>query len=208
MSEECYVIVDKLGGYLRQGENSHLEVTKNPAGATLYKKESAHNILINSISPSEKNRWEIKKASDLGIKGIEEEIVIYKYQPKTYEKTMFDDLDFDFEDAANKIYIFYKDLLQFKTNLEERKIKVEKSICDIEHYIEFNKLSAVKGYKAYKMMHDYRIKRRKIKDNIFYVQAFLEGTDIESIAKGRVVKRIKGMEKRQYSPRVLNSLFK
>lgn len=42
--------------------------------------------------------------------------------------------------------------------------KVDKEISDIYHYIEVSNLDAYRGWKAYKLLKDKLIERRKIKD--------------------------------------------
>ena len=52
--------------------------------------------------------------------------------------------------------------------LSEELSKYDRQRTDVEHYIEFNagKLNACDGYKAYKMLQDVLIQRRKVKDEL------------------------------------------
>ena len=54
------------------------------------------------------------------------------------------------------------------TALVEEESKYDRQRTDIEHYIEFNagKLNACDGYKAYKLLQDVLLQRRKVKDEL------------------------------------------
>lgn len=51
--------------------------------------------------------------------------------------------------------------------LKEKLSKLDLLSIDIEHFIEFNNLNASDGYKIYKIFHELRVQRRKIKDQIY-----------------------------------------
>lgn len=50
--------------------------------------------------------------------------------------------------------------------LKNKLSKIELLNIDIEHFIEFNDLNASDGYKIYKILHELRVQRRKIKNQI------------------------------------------
>lgn len=91
--------------------------------------------------------------------------------------------------------------------LVEQESKYDRQKTDIEHYIEFNagKLNACDGYKAYKLLQDVLLKRRKVKDElqmINVVRSRMESEDIANI-EGKVLE----LEARTYEPRELTYLF-
>lgn len=94
------------------------------------------------------------------------------------------------------------------TSLVDEQSKYDRQITDVEHYIEFNagKLNACDGYKAYKLLQDVLVERRKVKDELQMIQmvrdtmAFPE--DIASIDS-----KVKKLESRKYEPRELAYLF-
>ena len=81
-------------------------------------------------------------------------------------------------------------------------------MTDVEHYIEFNvgKLNAFDGYKAYKLLQDVLVERRKVKDELQILQVVKDKMalpeDIENIQE-----RVKELEGRKYEPRELKYLF-
>ena len=84
----------------------------------------------------------------------------------------------------------------------------DRKVTDIEHYIEFNvgKLNARDGYKAYKLLQDVLVERRKVKDELQILQVVKDKMalpeDIENIHE-----RVKELEGRKYEPRELKYLF-
>lgn len=93
--------------------------------------------------------------------------------------------------------------------LSDELSKFDRQITDVEHYIEFNagKLNACDGYKAYKLLQDVLVERRKIKDELQILQVVKDrmalSDDIENIHE-----RVKELESRKYEPREFKHLFK
>ena len=84
--------------------------------------------------------------------------------------------------------------------------KVDAEIEDILHAAEFYNLNAYEGYKLYKMLHDARIRRRKLKDYIEIV-GYVENATGKELAENKGSKSILGKMTREYTPRVLKELF-
>ena len=77
---------------------------------------------------------------------------------------------------------------------------------DIEHAAEFYNLDASHGYQLYKMLHDARVRRRKCKNAIAWIDYILEQAPdrfIENDPSPRIV----GTRSRDYAPRALPALF-
>lgn len=91
--------------------------------------------------------------------------------------------------------------------LAEQQSKFDGQVSDIVHYIEFNtgKLNACDGYKAYKLLQDTLLERRKIKDELQIIQVVRDRMNAEDIAN--VEQKIKELEARVYKPRELTYLF-
>lgn len=91
--------------------------------------------------------------------------------------------------------------------LAEEQSKFDGQVTDIEHYIEFNagKLNACSGYKAYKLLQDVLVQRRKVKDELQIIQVVRDRMNVEDIAN--VEQKIKELEARVYKPRELTYLF-
>ena len=93
-----------------------------------------------------------------------------------------------------------------RDNLSFELSKIDGEIEDLLHAAEFFNLNASEGYKLYKMLHDKRVKRRKIKDYIEIVD-YIKKINGKEFAENKGSKSILGMLTRNYKPRVLNELF-
>ena len=91
--------------------------------------------------------------------------------------------------------------------LTEKQSKFDGRVTDIEHYIEFNmgKLNACDGYKAYKLLQETLLERRKVKDELQMIQVVRDRMNAEDIAN--VEQKISELETRVYKPRELTYLF-
>lgn len=103
-------------------------------------------------------------------------------------------------EAAAKLNVRHQELT-------EQQSKCDGRVSDIVHYIEFNtgKLNACDGYKAYKLLQDTLVERRKIKDELQIIQVVRDRMNAEDIAN--VEHKIKEIETRTYKPRELTYLF-
>lgn len=91
--------------------------------------------------------------------------------------------------------------------LVEQESKYDRQKTDIEHYIEFNagKLNACDGYKAYKLLQDTLLERRKVKDELQMINVVRDRMVAEDIAN--IEKKVKELETRTYEPREFAHLF-
>ena len=86
--------------------------------------------------------------------------------------------------------------------------KYDRQVTDVEHYIEFNigKLNAQEGWKAYKLLQDVLVRRRKVKDELQIISVVRDKMAFpEDIAN--IDKRVKELESRTYEPREFKYLF-
>ena len=94
------------------------------------------------------------------------------------------------------------------TSLVDEQSKYDRQITDVEHYIEFNagKLNACDGYKAYKLLQDVLVQRRKVKDELQMIQMV---RDIMAFPEDMTVidSKVKKLESRKYEPREFAYLF-
>lgn len=84
--------------------------------------------------------------------------------------------------------------------------KAELEIEDIEHAAEFYNLDASHGYQLYKLLHDARVRRRKCKNAIAWIDFILEQRP-ERFVENDPSARIVGTRSRDYAPRALPALF-
>ena len=79
-------------------------------------------------------------------------------------------------------------------------------IVDIEHAAEFYNLNASQGYKLYRLLHDSRVKRRGVKDELQKIN-FALGSSIGNLDLENLERSILGLDNRKYTPRINKELF-
>ena len=94
------------------------------------------------------------------------------------------------------------------TVLSDELSKYDRQCSDIEHYIEFNagKLNACDGYKAYKLLQDVLVQRRKVKDELEILQVVKDKMAIPD-DMANITARLQTLAARRYEPRELKWLF-
>lgn len=99
----------------------------------------------------------------------------------------------------------FEDLKMKQLEYNKQLSQLDAEICDIEHAAEFYTLNAVQGYKLYKSLHNAMVKRRMVKDSLLIIQILFE----KGLNKNSrdVIKSLKGLDKRQYEPRIRKDLF-
>ena len=155
------------------------------------------NIVNNSISPNKRSKCKV-----VAFNSVKSEPVIEapKHVAEVHVESMFDGI---FEELK-KI-----DLTGFNkehSELSKKMSRIDQEVADIQHYIEFNKLNAADGYKAFKLLQDKLLERRVIKDDWSKLQILLSAK-VSDIYDGTLESRIDEFYNRDYTPRVLKELF-
>lgn len=83
---------------------------------------------------------------------------------------------------------------------------IDQEISDIQHYIEFNRLNAAQGYKAFKLLQDKLLERRAIKNDFAKFQ-MLTDAKMSDVFDGTLDKKLTTLNEKTYTPRVLKELF-
>ncbi len=115
-------------------------------------------------------------------------------------------LTVDIVEMAESIHAIAQQAEDRIVYLKEELKSVDLELIDIQHAAEFYELNASQGYKLYKLLHDVRVKRRNIKDEIAILDEFLKAkftSESISALKGSIA----NMDKRTYAPRVNKELF-
>ena len=205
MGEKLYYITDTYGSCYALNSMNKLAVVNKEEFATKFTLAKANNIIQNAVKPMQRYQFILKEATNEP--EIEEEY--FDLGKDEYIQTRFDHMDTDWNGYIEDLIGFSSQLKQYRVNLNYMLSEVDKEICDIMHYIEFNNLDAAKGYKVYKMIKDCRMRRRKIKDEHEKVNAAIQVlANDELIDKMRTaLKQMRGLDQRLYTPRVLTELF-
>ena len=185
-NKTIWVCKDKGGAY---------SLTTNSSRACVFdSKIDADKVFANNISKMIKSRGVSVRA--LALQPEESDA-----SPKiTYELESSKHIISILSDATAKLNLRYQELV-------EKESKYDRQKTDVEHYIEFNagKLNACDGYKAYKLLQDRLLERRKIKDEIQLINVVRDRMAAEEIAN--IEKKVEELESRTYEPRELTYLF-
>ena len=174
-------ILNNQGNYICRGSDDRLFLSKNINKAVLFKtRERAANTLLNLPKALKENNFEIETFNPIK----DEELQMLK-------------------NNVNVLALHSSDIDQYQKQIREQLSTIDLELTDIDHYIEFNKLSASDGYKIFKLRQNKLKKRREIKDAL-YTCSLLKKHSLES---KKIIKEINCRERRKYTPRVMNELF-
>ena len=123
--------------------------------------------------------------------------------------TMFDGLDNDWEHTLSQLCYMSSHMEEYQQNLNTMLSDVDKEVCDLLHYLEFNDLSDAEMLKTSKMLQERRRRRREIKDEMERT-AVMRSTFLDdefSIKVHQGLEQIEHMKARIYTPRRLSELF-
>lgn len=210
MPEKQFVLVHQDGGYFSVNDGSHWIRVADPLAATILSQTKANNILTNMIKPKERNGWSVQPwqppdtALEQSRKKSQAKDALYaQAEAEQKEKAAFLD---EWLAKAEEMKHYYESLLERKQQLIEELRNVSAELCDIEHYIEFTSLNASGGYRAYRMLKERLLRRRRIKDELLCISIFLKA-EPRNILNGNLARQITGLGTREYGPRVLTELF-
>lgn len=112
----------------------------------------------------------------------------------------------DWDEALKNIGDTYLKVSNYKDALYKQLSRLDCEQCDILHACEFYTCNVVDGYKLYKMLHDLRIKRRWVKDEIKRAEVILM-KNYSEVMSGEIQSSFTAVDNQQYTPRVLKELF-
>lgn len=205
-----YYIIDTEGHYFKLNSKGNLVVAKDQEEAATFTLRDA-NLRIGTGKKSK--FYTILEAYE--IEQPEETVMDAEpvYDAPDYDviekPTMFDSLHNNWEDMLSNLCYMSEHMDEYQNNLNDMLSDVDKEICDIMHYLEFNELGDEDMIKASKMLQERRRHRREIKDEIEKT-SLMKSTFLDSTFKIKVQQSLDFMERmksRQYTPRKLNELF-
>lgn len=219
-----FIISDGKGSYIRQDINNRYVPVRNRALADEWdEKYKAQNILKNAVSKKHRKSYQvIEESSGITISKKEETISLEnssnenehklsKEQQISEVKKITADVVEDgriaeWEDRISSLNAFVEDAEKRRQELSEMISNVDKEVIDIQHYIELNDLNCYQGWLAFKMLQNRLRKRRKIKNEL-QVLSQLGDCKVDSSMLGGILKAIKELDNKVYTPRVLTQLF-
>ncbi|MDD6157577.1 MAG: hypothetical protein PUB52_11235 [Lachnospiraceae bacterium] len=201
--DKMYFIVDMQGDFYKLGKREGLVRAKSREEAGMFTLFEANRHMSG------------KKEQFYSMIPVEEDNVEEQtsYDAPEYDEvekpTMFDTLHNNWEEMLSSLCYMSDHMDEYQNNLKEMLSEVDKEICDIMHYLEFNELSDKDMIKASRMLQERRRHRREIKDEMEKT-ALMKSTFLDGAFGIKVQQSLEFMEKmkqRQYTPRKLTELF-
>lgn len=194
-----YILCNENNQYLHQEPKSKYQIVQDINKAHVWNSiNKAQNVLNNNCQTDKqlnKFTWHI-----VNIVNKNEPVAVSMDGVKPAE------LNYSILEKVKEIHTFIKELEQRKLYLVDKLHEIEMEIVDIEHAAEFYNLNASQGYKLYKMLHNARIKRREIKDELQII-GYTLASSLSSKSMDHLQASIAGLDTRKYTPRVNKELF-
>lgn len=149
------------------------------------------NIINNCVAPTKRTKCKAVVISD-----------VKEIAPKA-RKTKSDTVSSSIDNVIKNLSKVYT---KEQGDLSQQLSLIDQEICDIQHYIEFNKFNAAEGYMAFKMLQDKLLERRVIKNDFAKFQ-MLSNSKISDIFDGTLEQNLQTLDEKTYTPRVLTELF-
>lgn len=191
--------------WVYQSKGSYTLTTDKARALIFDSKPAAEAVFKSNLSKLIKSKGVTVQTVGVQIEGTEikseAKVTLVKEQPSPPQPTESSKYIISvLSEAVAKLNVRHQELVD-----KESKFDCQKT--DIEHYIEFNagKLNACDGYKAYKLLQDVLLERRKVKDELQIIQVVRDRMNAEDLANVEV--KIKELEARTYRPRELTYLF-
>lgn len=172
-----YYIMVEINGNICYVNTKFTNFRADPSRATSFKTREEAEKAIQNINP--KHKYSVFKPF-MTVTALDEN---FEFPQNTVEKFSVDDY-------------LGKEIGEISDTLNAQLKNVDLELIDLQHYMEFRDLNACEGYKAYKMMHDTRLRRRKIKDKIALVDSM----------KKAILEKEDSLEHRVYAPRILTDI--
>ena len=197
-----YVITDGTRWIMKDKKGRYIP-TSSKSLADIFSKKQAENIYKSSLTKALRRVFHVEKMSEevpTQLKPVTDKDIEETGKVMVSENIKY------WLDKATDMSNIANEAINRKRKLCQELSLVDKELCDILHYIEFCNLNAAQGYKAYKMVKERRILRRKIKDEISILDSILD-QKVSQTTKNTIQKTAENMDKRTYEPRVLKELF-
>lgn len=206
-----------MNGYVIADAKSTIFVCKDTSGSYSLTTDKAKAIIWDTRPAADtvfkSNLSKLIKSKGVAVKAVALQMVCAepKEQPKKVEVVAATDVKPEIGTSKYIVSVLSDAVAKLNCRhleLSDELSKYDRQVTDVEHYIEFNlgKLNARDGWKAYKLLQDVLVARRKVKDELQILQVVKDKMalpdDIENIHT-----RVQELESRRYEPREFKYLF-
>ena len=206
-----------MNGYVITDTNKTVWVCQDTRGAYSLTTDKGKALIFDSKPAADavfkSNLSKFIKSKGVVVKSVTLQIAGADNKPKQTDIKEVDVSYSQLEPGSSKYIISVLSEAAAKLNcrhtaLVEEESKYDRQRTDIEHYIEFNagKLNACDGYKAYKLLQDVLLRRRKVKDELQMINVVRSKMSLpEDLVN--IETKIQELESRTYEPREFKYLF-
>jgi len=188
-------LITNGAGYIQQDERGVTTVSSPESALKFSERNKAENFYAN-LSKSFKNiGYAIQEATDRE-----------RYTDIDFDEYLDEDCLDDIKTSVLGIQTLLRKVFRMREHAQAELARADAALLDIEHAAEFYSLNAAQGYRLYRMLHETRLERRLRKDQIAICNIIID-SGFEGLIDGTTLKRIAGMDKREYKPRILEELF-
>lgn len=197
-----YIITDG-SRFIYRNHSGKFVPTPSESMADIFNRRQAEAIFKNSLPKALKSVFYVEKY-DKPPNDVKQ--VTRSELNSNTEKVMVSENIQRWLDKVSDLNGLAKDAIQRKEELTKQLHNLEDELQDIQHYIEFSNLNAAQGYKASKDIKDCRVKRRSVKNELLVLDIILEQR-VDEMVSEEIHKRVQGIDRRTYKPRVRTDLF-
>ena len=188
-------LITNGAGYIQQDERGVSTVANPELALKFSERKKAENFYANLAKSFKNIGYAVQEATDRE-----------RYTDIDFDEYLDESCLDDIKTSILGIQTLLRKVFRMREHAQTELARADAALLDIEHAAEFYALNAAQGYRLYRMLHETRVERRKRKDQIAICNIIID-SGFEGLMDGTTLKRIAGMDRREYKPRILEELF-
>lgn len=188
-------LITNGAGYIQQDERGVSTVANPELALKFSERNKAENFYANLAKSFKNIGYAVQEATDRE-----------RYTDIDFDEYLDENCLDDIKTSVLNIQTLLRKVFRMREHAQAELARADAALLDIEHAAEFYALNAAQGYRLYRMLHETRVERRKRKDQIAICNIIID-SGFEGLMDGTTLKRIAGMDRREYKPRILEELF-
>ena len=188
-------LITNGAGYIQQDERGVSTVANPELALKFSERNKAENFYANLAKSFKNIGYAVQEATDRE-----------RYTDIDFDEYLDESCLDDIKTSVLGIQTLLRKVFRMREHAQAELARADAALLDIEHAAEFYALNAALGYRLYRMLHETRVERRKRKDQIAICNIIID-SGFEGLMDGTTLKRITGMDRREYKPRILEELF-
>lgn len=188
-------LITNGAGYIQQDERGVSTVANPELALKFSERNKAENFYANLAKSFKNIGYAVQEATDRE-----------RYTDIDFDEYLDESCLDDIKTSVLNIQTLLRKVFRMREHAQAELARADAALLDIEHAAEFYALNAAQGYRLYRMLHETRVERRKRKDQIAICNIIID-SGFEGLIDGTTLKRIAGMDRREYKPRILEELF-